>query len=380
MIATDGLTLVPVGFTNCYVLDSGEGLILIDTGINTDENWDALTAGLRAAGYEVRDVRLVLLTHYHFDHSGLAERVRQASGARVLIHQDDAPLLAEGGRWRRQTANHRRLLQEHGVPARLLDWLDRTWERRGRHWYQDWHRQEPLFDGAGQVRWSRFEQETPPPQDQEQPPLAPGDAQAHPDETAHHTETPSGAQPPIIPDGTVCEREVIAQGRLRLRAVHTPGHTPGHVCFLIEDAGVLFTGDHVLKHVAPNPAITFLGSRYEGRTRSIVWYVQSLQKVRDLPAQRVFPAHEQEVPDLPQRVDRILRNHERRAAQIRATLQGGATTAFDLLPALFPNLRVSALWTALSGVIGHLDLLEDRGEVEAVPLDGRIAYLRSMTG
>src|SRR3954451_923706 len=81
----------PLRYNSIYAfaLDGG-GLGLIDTGWGSDEAWAALTAGLAAIGGDVADVRGALVTHLHFDHLGLAGRVRDASGAWIAMHPADA--------------------------------------------------------------------------------------------------------------------------------------------------------------------------------------------------------------------------------------------------------------------------------------------------
>jgi glyoxylase-like metal-dependent hydrolase (beta-lactamase superfamily II) len=84
----------PLRYVSVYAfaLDGG-GLGLIDTGWGSDESWAALSAGLVSIGGDVADVRGVLVTHLHYDHLGLAERVRQASGAWVAMHPADAAIV-----------------------------------------------------------------------------------------------------------------------------------------------------------------------------------------------------------------------------------------------------------------------------------------------
>ena len=97
----DGLWSIPVPMlgplryvnVHAFALDGG-GLGLIDAGWESEEGWTALTDGLAAIGGGVEDVRGLLVTHLHFDHLGLAERVRQASGAWVAMHPADAAVVA----------------------------------------------------------------------------------------------------------------------------------------------------------------------------------------------------------------------------------------------------------------------------------------------
>src|SRR3954469_4955315 len=85
----------PLRYVSVYAfaLDGG-GLGLLDTGWESDEGWAALTDGLSAIGAGVGDVRGVLVTHLHFDHLGLANRVREASGAWIAMHPADATSVA----------------------------------------------------------------------------------------------------------------------------------------------------------------------------------------------------------------------------------------------------------------------------------------------
>jgi hypothetical protein len=84
----------PLRYVSAYAFGTGAGLVLIDTGWESEESWQTLVAGLASIGAGLTDVRGVLVTHMHFDHIGLAGRVRQASGAWVALHPADAAVLA----------------------------------------------------------------------------------------------------------------------------------------------------------------------------------------------------------------------------------------------------------------------------------------------
>src|SRR3712207_4092343 len=98
----DGLWSIPVPIphnplryvsVHAFALDGG-GLGLLDTGWGSDESWAALTGGLAEIGAGVDDVRGAVVTHLHFDHLGLASRVREASGAWIAMHPADATSVA----------------------------------------------------------------------------------------------------------------------------------------------------------------------------------------------------------------------------------------------------------------------------------------------
>ena len=76
-----------------YALELDSGFALIDAGWDTDEAWNTLREGLSVAGASVADVRAVVVTHVHRDHSGLAGRIRQQSDAWIGLHPADVALL-----------------------------------------------------------------------------------------------------------------------------------------------------------------------------------------------------------------------------------------------------------------------------------------------
>jgi glyoxylase-like metal-dependent hydrolase (beta-lactamase superfamily II) len=77
-------------YTNWYLLEQGGRLTVLDAGLPRD--WRAFCATLPRLGHTPADIDAVLITHYHADHSGNAERLR-LSGARVLAHRADAPYI-----------------------------------------------------------------------------------------------------------------------------------------------------------------------------------------------------------------------------------------------------------------------------------------------
>ncbi len=72
------------------VVRDGRDLTLVDTGWPGDV--DALEAGLATIGHHPRDIRAVLLTHAHVDHTGGLNHLHDAYGVPVLMHPDEVPL------------------------------------------------------------------------------------------------------------------------------------------------------------------------------------------------------------------------------------------------------------------------------------------------
>src|SRR5271170_2200931 len=80
-LPTQGLRYVLV-----YAFAMDDGVTLIDVGWDDDAAWAALTGGLAAIGFSVRDVIWAFPTHVHRDHYGLAARLQQAAGTRIGLH------------------------------------------------------------------------------------------------------------------------------------------------------------------------------------------------------------------------------------------------------------------------------------------------------
>ena len=87
MEVASGIHRVTQGVVNFYVVEEAGAFTLVDAGAPKD--WSALERALHELGGAIEDVRAVLLTHAHADHTGFAERARTTSGAVVWVHRDD---------------------------------------------------------------------------------------------------------------------------------------------------------------------------------------------------------------------------------------------------------------------------------------------------
>jgi len=294
----------PLRYVLIYAFELPDGVAIVDAGWPTDEGWQALVAGLAQTGHAVTDVRAVLITHWHSDHHGLAGRVRAASGAWVGMHPLDAEMV-------------KRRLDLQAV----LD-VSRAWIRaRG-------GTAEDAAEIVGTIDDVR--------------PMA---ALVDPDRMIDHGDRP-------------------LENRRGLRAVWTPGHTPGHLCFFDEDNDVLLSGDHILPRISPN--ITLHPGQAEDPLGD---FLSSLSLAGELPAEEVLPAHEYRFAGLRARTDALREHHAVRLAEIEAALTAtpGATTW-----ELAQRLTWSRPWEALQGYIrqsavgetlAHLTYLQKNGRV-----------------
>jgi len=92
MEVATGVRRIGSRYTNFYLVEDRGGLTLIDAGL--PGYWNRLTVELEHMGRRLEDIAAILITHHHPDHTGVAERVRRGSSARVLAHADEAPFVS----------------------------------------------------------------------------------------------------------------------------------------------------------------------------------------------------------------------------------------------------------------------------------------------
>jgi glyoxylase-like metal-dependent hydrolase (beta-lactamase superfamily II) len=244
----------PLRYVSVYVLGSDAGLTLIDAGWDSDESWRALCAGLAGIGGSIEDVRGCLVTHQHFDHIGLARRVREASGAWVALHPADRDAIMR--------EDFRDPIVASAADVRWLVWL-----------------------GAPQAEAIRLR----------------GQRRADEDPRASFA----------IPDRLVEDGEELHVPNWSLRAVHTPGHTPGHLCFVAQDRRLLFAGDHVLPRISPN-----ISADRRANVDALADFLSSLDKIAAEPVDEVLPAHEWRFSGLRERAHQLAGHHQARLDEL----------------------------------------------------------------
>jgi glyoxylase-like metal-dependent hydrolase (beta-lactamase superfamily II) len=296
----------PLRYVLVHLLELDDGVAVVDTGWNTSEAWKALVDGLAVAGYAVEDVRAALVTHIHPDHYGLAGRLREASGAWVALHPADAALLPGryGAGIDTLVAQMRALLSDCGVPGAVT---------------------AELSEASMGLR--EFV------------------SQAEPDVLLEHGRRVDLRGWDVVP-------------------LHTPGHSPGHVCFLDRRGRLLLSGDHVLPRISPNISV-----HTQQPANPLADYLASLRAVRDLDVEEVLPAHEWRFTALAARVDELLAHHHDRLAVVERTVrEQPGVTCWEVTR----GLRWSRDWDQIHGymrraavgeTLAHLVLLESRGRV-----------------
>lgn len=303
----------PLRELNSYLIRSEARELLVDTGFRCEECRTALEDGLRELGSRA-ERRDVLVTHIHSDHSGMAD-LFAGPGRHIYMSQIDLDI------------------------------------------------QRKICDDPDPWRLERYV------------------AEGFPRERAERTQRTNPARVMALPQVTenfrgLRDGDVIRVGGYALRAIHTPGHTPGHMMFWEERYGIMFSGDHVLFDISPN--ITTWGQMED----SLGDYLGSLKRVKDYPVRKTLPGH-RKTGDYHQRIEELETHHRTRLEEIlRIVAQRPGMTAYEITSAMswriqarnwddFPDVQK---WFAVGEAIAHLDYLQQCGKLQKTLVNGVWQY------
>ncbi len=154
-------------------------------------------------------------------------------------------------------------------------------------------------------------------------------------------------------DRVLADGEKLALGKLGLRAVHTPGHASNHLCYLLEETKMLFTGDHVMQGstVVINPP--------DGDMRA---YLASLEKLLAEDIAIIAPGHGYLIGAPHKEVKRLIAHRLAREAKVTAALgRRGEATLEELLPDVYDDVSPKLYPVAARSLNAHLDKLVAEG-------------------
>jgi len=304
---------------SAYLLHGDDGDVLVDCGVAAgpeppDPNppgrgaaepdpCGALTQALRAAGSSLERISRLVVTHAHIDHFGLAGEVVRRSGGELWMHEAGR-LDLDKYRDPDEAVDRRMLmLADHGLYGREL-----------------------TESSEGLLDWL---------------PVMPSVA---------------------APDRALSGGERLAVGDRSWEIVHTPGHSPGHVCLWSAADRVLCSGDHLLQIVSP--PVTFERGFEPDPMGS---YLDSLERVAALEPELVLPGHGPPFRGGARRAATIARSKRRRLDQIRDMVAERAQTVTEITATLFRGeLTGAQRHFAMAEILADLAFHEVRGNLERV--------------
>ena len=308
-------------YTNVYVIEGGDGHIVVDSGWDSQESLWALQEGIRAANLKLRDITKIVITHIHPDHYGLSSKMKQICGAQVAIHRIDADFISPRYKDFANLINEtEELLRQNGVPENELPQL-----KEASLWMNK-----------------------------------------------HVT--------PHAPEVKLEDGDTISNDSFEFEVLWTPGHSPGHICLYERERRFILTGDHVLYETTPH-----VGLNPQSGDNPLGNYISSLKKLERLKVHFILPGHGPMFNALGLRIENILQHHEERKRAIMQALRDGLKTGYEIAQQIpwmgdegrssFQDLAVWDRRMAVTETLAHLRLLMEEDRVGNVDMDGASLYL-----
>jgi glyoxylase-like metal-dependent hydrolase (beta-lactamase superfamily II) len=290
---------------NAYLLSDPEGHTLVDCGLRDPaapgEGWEDVAAALEANDARPTDVSRLLVTHPHVDHYGMAARFVDETGCELWMHSAAEAELDAYRRPQDAAGRVREMLLDHGVERDELERLTA---------FEDWR---GFVSGivAADV-WLRGE-------------------------------------------------ETFSVGGREWKVIHTPGHSPSHVCLFAPEESILVSGDHLLPTITPHIDFT------RGDADPLGEFLASLERIEELEPRLVLPGHGRPFEDGAERARMNARHHDRRLGSILQVIRKTPHTASEITDEIFgTELLHFERRLALGEALAHLAYLRRRGEIERI--------------
>jgi glyoxylase-like metal-dependent hydrolase (beta-lactamase superfamily II) len=169
------------------------------------------------------------------------------------------------------------------------------------------------------------------------------------------------------------EGDVLELSGRRLEVGFRPGHSPTDTVFHDAERRMLIGGDHLIKHISSNPLISRPVGSAE-RPRSLVTYIESLERTRAMDLDVVLPGHGDPVTGHRELIDERFALHRRRADKIHRLVVERSRSAYEIAQSMWGNIAVTQAYLTLSEVVGHVDLLIADGRVVEREENGVIRF------
>lgn len=303
---------------NVYLLDDGDGWVIVDTGIDTPTArglWEAIFRE-RLQG---RPVKGVISTHWHYDHCGLAYWLTERFGVPLyMTHGEFFTMQVLAVSVVPMPAIHQKYFRRAGVSEVML---------------------RSMVEALG------------------------------PD--SFLSDVPVSFQRLRLGD-----RKSI--GGREWQILIGEGHSPEHACLYCAEERILIAGDHLLPRMITNIDVSCV----EPEADPLQLWLDSLDRLAHLPSDTlVLPSHQEVFRGLHARIQELREHHEHQFDVLCSFIaEKGACTALEATSALFPrHYHISAYWVVLGGTIAHLSWLCYQGILRRV-LDEDDVYRFELAG
>ena len=304
----------PLKEVNCYVIrDEGRDLI-IDTGMNRPECRSAIESGLKELNVDLNRCDF-FITHLHSDHMGQVPHL-VTDDSTVYFNKIEAEM------------------------------FQATRDKGG--------------FGSRMAKFARL-------------------AGFSEDEVESTVESHPGLKfgaPESIDFKILGEGDYLDFGGYHFEVIHTPGHSPGHLCLYDADTKLMIAGDHVLGDITPNI------SAMSKKDNPLADFMRSLDKVRAYDVELALPGHRSLIHDFKGRVDELKDHHHERLDEVLTVMDGQQLSGYDIASRMKWRMRgkiwkdagSTQKWFATGEAIAHLHYLQEKGAIAREERDGAALY------
>jgi glyoxylase-like metal-dependent hydrolase (beta-lactamase superfamily II) len=307
-----------INHINTYLIEDNGGFLMVDSGWNTDESFSTLHNALIKSGHNFQSIKQILVTHIHPDHYGMAGRIRELSGATIVMHHIEkdfiepryvnmAPLLHQTDR----------MLVSNGVPEGETEEL-----------------RDASLDVLNYVV-------------------------------------------PAQPDTVLHNGDMINSGIFKFQVIWTPGHSSGHICLYEPEKKVLIAGDHILPKITPNVSVN-----PQSIENPLGRYMQSLAEIKHLDIELTLPGHDEPFHHLNMRINEITHHHHLRNLEILEAIAFSPRSAYAIAKQIpwgnnggkWADLPPFHQRMAVFETLAHLEMLAADSRIDKLPRKGIIQY------
>jgi glyoxylase-like metal-dependent hydrolase (beta-lactamase superfamily II) len=157
---------------------------------------------------------------------------------------------------------------------------------------------------------------------------------------------------------SITEGDVITVGDTAVTAIHTPGHSPDHLCFWHEESRTLFGGDLAIEGTTVWVPASLDGDLYA--------YLASLRRIMTLDPARILPAHGPVIERPAALIQKYIAHRQQREEQVMSALRAGDATPEEMVARIYSKLREQLKARAVETVVAHLVKLERESRVARV--------------
>ena len=284
---------------NFFLVQTKKTLSLIDAGIDSQKCWDALLRTLQDNQLKLEDLTEIILTHHHYDHVGLVNKI---------VAQHPVPVYAS-------PLSIPRLKRDSSYMEKRVKFYEELYQEMG----------------CGEL----------------------GDKQVSYLKKAVVKNIHQALQTDII--------DIADSNLLHFRIIEIPGHAPDQIALWDEDRQWLFPGDLLLEHISSNAFVE--PDDTGKRLYTLIQQRNSLETCYSLNPRIVFPGHGSIIEESSKLIEKRIERIETKADRFLQLIQNGISTAHHLAETFYKNTYYEQFPLVMSEIVSHLDYLESQGKI-----------------